>query len=92
MIKPIEQFDPYGSKYKKIEDLPRGERKKFKKAEGGFVRVSAEENAEAAMSLAEVQASYMEDILRYRKEGKEHEAGILEEEMAAMLKAIEEEQ
>lgn len=92
MAKSIEQFDPQDSKYKQLGDLPKKQRKQFESAENGFIRKSFEKDPEAARSLAEVQNIYMEDILRLKKEGKNDEAAILEEEMATALRDFEKEQ
>lgn len=95
MAKSIEKFNPYDPKHKKLEDLPKKQRKDFKKAEDGFVKIAAEEDVGTAQEVAEViesiRAKYMPDIKRLRAEGNERGAGVLEEQMNDAIKALEEE-
>lgn len=52
-MKSQEQFNPSASRYKKVEDLPEGQKQKFKDVEGGFVRKTAEEDFEKALEESE---------------------------------------
>lgn len=74
-----EQFNPANQRYKRVEDLPKNQRGKFKNVENGFIGEKAIANPQKAEEIARtrrVQKGY-EQILEFKKKGLYREAQIL---------------